>query len=273
METEFITPNGKDPLAVAVPNSRRPTNFWLIIIAALFIIVPFLTWYLTWFGRTLSDEDVARYLADEKNPRHMQHALSQVAERIERHDLQVKKFYPQVIALSKNPIAEIRKETAWVMGQDNSSEDFHQALLSLINDSDPLVRRNAVLQLVRFGDANGRPELRAMLEPFEVKSPISGTIVSLLSQGSTVRAGGLLARIRDASGTVQEFRSPMDGAIEKLSVKEADPVTAGQVIVTLTPDRATVSDALRALAYVGTRDDLPIIDAYANNAANEADLR
>jgi len=273
METEFITPNGKDPLAVAVPNSRRPTNFWLIIIAALFIIVPFLTWYLTWFGRTLSDEDVARYLADEKNPRHMQHALSQVAERIERHDLQVKKFYPQVIALSKNPIAEIRKETAWVMGQDNSSEDFHQALLSLINDSDPLVRRNAVLQLVRFGDANGRPELRAMLEPFEVKSPISGTIVSLLSQGSTVRAGGLLARIRDASGTVQEFRSPMDGAIEKLSVKEADPVTAGQVIVTLTPDRATVSDALRALAYVGTRDDLPIIDAYANNATNEADLR
>ena len=273
METEFITPNGKDFRAARVPSSRRPTNFWLIIIAALFIIVPFLTWYLTWFGRQLSDEDVATYLADEQNPRHLQHALSQVAERIERHDPQVKKFYPQVIALSRNPTAEIRKTTAWVMGQDNSSEEFHQALLGLLNDSEPLVRRNAALQLVRFADASGRPELRAMLEPFEVKSPLSGTIVSLLSQGSKVRAGGLLARIRDVSGTVQEFRSPMDGAIEKLSVKEADPVTAGQPIISLTPDRATVSDALRALAYVGTKDDLALIDAYANDAANEADLR
>src|SRR5436190_21055827 len=233
MDTEFINPNGNDSQAAAVPNSRRSNNFWLIIVAALFIIIPFLTWYLTWFGRTLSDEDVARYLADEKNPRHLQHALSQVAERIERHDPQVKKFYPQVIALSKNPIAEIRKTTAWVMGQDNSSEEFHQALLGLLNDSEPLVRRNAALQLVRFSDGSGRPELRAMLEPFEVKSPLTGTIGSLFSQCSKVRAGGLLARIRDSSGTVQEFRSPMDGAIEKLSVKEADPVTAGQPIISL----------------------------------------
>src|SRR5437879_10477425 len=212
METDFITPNGRDPQAAAISHSRRPTTLWLIIIAALFIIVPLLTWYLTWFGRALSDEDVATYLADEKNPRHLQHALSQVAERIERHDPQTKKFYPQVIALPKNPLAEIRKTTAWVMGQDNSSEEFHQALLGLLNDGEPLVRRNAALQLVRFGDASGRPELRAMLEPFEVKSPLSGTTVSLLSKGSKVRAGGLLARIRDASGTVQEFRSPMDGA-------------------------------------------------------------
>src|SRR5438132_3833663 len=267
-------PNGNNSeVLVAAPPSRQRSTWPLIIIAALFIIVPFLTWYLTWFGRALSDEDVATYLADEKSPRHMQHALSQVAERIERHDPQTKKFYPQVIALSKNPIAEIRKTSAWVMGQDNSSEEFHQALLGLLNDSDPLVRRNAALQLVRFGDASGRPELRAMLEPFEVRSPLSGTVVSLLNPGSKVRAGRLLARIRDASGTVQEFRSPMDGAIEKLSVKEADPVTAGDSILSLTPDRATVSDALRALAYVGTEVDLPIINAFANNAANETGLK
>src|SRR5205807_1084194 len=191
-------PNGNNS-EVPTPPSRQRSSWPLIIIAALFIIVPFLTWYLTWFGRALSDEDVVTYLADEKNPRHLQH--------------------------------------------------------------------------VRFGDASGRPELRAMLEPFEVKSPLSGTIVSLLTKGSKVRAGGLLARIRDASGTVQEFRSPMDGAIEKVSVKEAATVTAGQPIFSLTPDRATVSDALRALAYVGTKDDLPIIDAYANNAANEAGLK
>src|SRR5207244_12477475 len=126
MENEFVNPNGQNAQVTASP--KRYGNWPLIILAALFIIVPFLTWYGTWFGRNLSDEDVARYLADEKNPRHMQHALSQVAERIEHHDPRVEKFYPQVIALSKNPIGEIRKTTAWVMGQDNTSEDFHQAL-------------------------------------------------------------------------------------------------------------------------------------------------
>src|ERR1700730_6764979 len=98
---------------------RRRAPWPLIILAALFIVVPFFTWYGTWFGRELSDEDIAKYLADQNNPRHMQHALSQIAERIERHDSNVKKFYPQVIVLSKTSIGEIRKTTAWVMGQDN----------------------------------------------------------------------------------------------------------------------------------------------------------
>src|SRR6267378_2091162 len=183
--------------AEATPPKPRRASLPLIIVAALFIIVPFLTWYGTWFGRNLSDEDIATYLADEKNPRHIQHALSRVEERIERGDPSAKKFYPQIIALTKSPTGEIRKTTAWVMGQDNKSKEFHQALVSLLSDNDPLVRRNAALQLVRFGDGSGRPELRSMLQSFEVKSPMSGTIVSLLSQGTQIKAGGLLARIRD----------------------------------------------------------------------------
>jgi predicted deacylase len=240
----------------------------LIIVAVLFIVVPFLTWYGTWFGRDLSDADIAAYLADEKNPRHIQHALSRVEEKIERGDPSARRFYPQVIALTKSPTGEIRKTTAWVMGQDNKSAEFQQALISLLGDSEPLVRRNAALQLVRFGDASGRPELRAMLQPFETKSPIAGIVVSVLAQGSKIGAGGLLARIRDASNAVQEFRSPVDGAIGKLAVKEGDAVAAGQTIVWLTPDRASVNDALQALAYVGTKDDLPAIASYAQADAS-----
>lgn len=256
--------NGNDSQSV-VPNrrSRRPSNFWLIIVAALFIIVPFLTWYGTWFGRDLSDDDIAKYLAEDKSPRHIQHALLQIEQRIEKHDPNVKKFYPQVIALTKHPVAEIRKTTAWVMGQDPAAEEFHRALLALLTDSEPLVRRNAALQLVRFGDASGRPELRAMLQPFDIKSPMAGTIVSLLPQGSKIKAGGLLARIRDASNMVSEFRSPLDGAIASLSVKEGEVVTVGQPIATLSPDHATITDALGALAYVGTKDDLPLIAPLA----------
>lgn len=270
-----MNPNGKDSQALAVlPSSRRPSNFWLIIVAALFIIVPFLTWYGTWFGRELSDDDIAKYLADEKSPRHIQHALLQIEQRIEKHDPAVKKFYPQIIALTKNPVPEIRKSIAWVMGQDPTAEEFHRALLPLLTDSEPLVRRNAALQLVRFGDASGRPELRAMLQPFAVKSTIAGTIVSLLPQGSKIKAGGLLARIRDASNAVQEFRSPLDGAIGSLSVKEGEAVALGQPIATLLPDRATITNAVGALAYVGTKDDLPLIEPLAEGkTTSDAEIK
>ena len=263
--------------------SRRPSNIWLIIVASLFIIVPFLTWYFTWFGRSLSDEKIVEYLADEKKPRNIQHALTQIESRMEKNDPAVKKFYPRILELAKSPTGEVRKTVAWVMGQDNTSEDFHRALLELLKDAEPLVRRNAALQLVRFGDAAGRPELRAMLQPFEAKSPIAGTIVSILPVGSELRAGALLARVRVAaspsaspithhpspitsSGDIREFRAPVDGEIASLTVKEGDAVTAGQTIATLKPDQASVRAALRALAYVGTAEDLPFVESLAQTA-------
>ena len=82
--------------------------------------------------KELSDEEIAGYLNDETNARHIQHALSRIEERIEMGDPTVKKFYPQVIALTKSPVGEIRKTTAWVMGQDNSVEEFHRALAGLL---------------------------------------------------------------------------------------------------------------------------------------------
>jgi hypothetical protein len=256
--------------AQPAPTKRRFANPWLIIVAALFIIVPFLTWYTTWFGRTLTDDDIAKYLAEEKNPRHVQHALAQIESRMEKRDTSAKKFYPQVVALAKSPTGEIRKTVAWVMGQDVTSTEFHQGLLSLMTDTEPLVRRNAALQLVRFGDAAGRSELLAMLKPFEAKSVFTGTVVSLLPQGSNIKVGSLVGRVRDSTGVVQEFRSPVPGAISTLSVKEGAVVSTGQTVAFIAPDRATVSDALRALAYVGTKDDLPVIDSCAQaNAGSD----
>ena len=270
-----MNPNGSDSQTVAPkPQLKRRANIWLIVVAALFIIVPFLTWYGTWFGRELSDDDIVKYLADEKNPRHIQHALLQIEARIEKRDPNVRKFYPQVIALTKNPVAEIRKTAAWVMGQDPSAEEFHRALLPLLSDSEPLVRRNAALQLVRFADASGRAELRAMLQPFEVKSTMAGTIVSILPPGTKIKAGGLLARIREASNTVQELRSPLDGAIASVSTKEAEAVTVGQPIAHLALDRSTVVDALRGLAHLGTKEDLSVVEPLARGTTtSDAEIK
>jgi multidrug efflux pump subunit AcrA (membrane-fusion protein) len=91
--------------------------------------------------------------------------------------------------------------------------------------------------------------------------------VSLLSQGTKIKAGGLLARIRDPSNAVQEFRSPLDGSIGVLSVKEGETVTAGQTVALIAPDRATMGDALRALAFVGTMDDLTLIESFSQGTA------
>ena len=301
MENDFVQGNGNTTRAVAVPRSRRPSNIWLIIVAALFIIVPFLTWYLTWFGRSLSDDKIAEYLADDQHPRNIQHALAQIEARMEKSDASVRKFYPRIIELTKNSNTEVRKTVAWVMGQDNTSEDFHRALLSLLSDTEPLVRRNAALQLVRFTgadgkrDGSGRPELRAMLQPFEAKSPIAGTLMSILPVGSEVHAGSLLARIRDNSGNLQEFRAAVDGkiiggpgAIEGVTAnqrtagtsarpaaKEGDTIGANQTIAWLAPDHVTILASLRALAYVGTVEDLPLVDSVSQidsrpEAASEA---
>ena len=57
------------------------------------------------------------------------------------------------------------------MGQDRNYAPFHEALLKLIHDPQPMVRRNAALSLAVFGDPAARPELVAMLRPFTVNAP------------------------------------------------------------------------------------------------------
>ena len=155
-----------DPETRVVNAQRRVRGSGpILILAVLFVAATFLAWYFSWFGREISDADVTKYLADEKNPRHVQHALLQIQQRIERSDPGVKQWYPQLIALSGSPETEFRLTVSWVMGFDNKSQDFHQALLKLVKDEQPIVRRNAALALVRFNDASGREELLTVFQP------------------------------------------------------------------------------------------------------------
>jgi hypothetical protein len=234
-----------------------------MILASLFIIVPFLAWYGTWFGRTLSDEEIGKYLADEGKPRHVQHALSQVVERIKAKDESVKRWYPQIVALSNSPTTEIRQTVAWAMGQDQQSEEFHGALRRLLADREPIVRRNAATGLVRFNDASGRQELLSMLQPYTVTAPYAGTISSVLPEGSSVKMGSLLARIRQGDGQIQEVRSPLAGKINGIAAREGASVMAGDNLLSIAPDVDSIESALVALFYVGERDDLPVINRYA----------
>src|SRR5580693_5489588 len=67
---------------------RMSTRNRLLFFATAWLIVlmPFLFWWNTWFGRHLSDQQLSEFLHDSKKPRHIQQALVQISERILHHD-------------------------------------------------------------------------------------------------------------------------------------------------------------------------------------------
>ncbi len=144
----------------ARPHHRMSTRNRLLffLTAWLIVLMPFLFWWSTWFGRHLSDTQITEYLNDDKHPRHIQHALVQLGERMARQDKGAVRWYPQLLRLASHLVEEVRNTDAWVMGQDTSAAAFHETLLKMLQDSSPMVRGNAALSLVRFGDAaSSRP--------------------------------------------------------------------------------------------------------------------
>jgi len=270
--------NGNHPGVRAVEVRRRaPGSVPILILAALFVTATFLAWYFTWFGRELSDADISQYLADEKNPRHVQHALLQIQERMERGDASARSWYPQLIALSHSQETEFRLTVAWLMGFDNNSPQFHDALLQLLKDAEPIVRRNAALALVRFNDATGREELVTILKPYVVKANATGVIASSLKEGATVARTTLLARISQTDGQeegrIVEIRSPLPGRIEKLLKANGAQVAEGDEVLSLNSDENSVWEALRGLSLIGTAGDAQVIESYANSSEASARVR
>lgn len=258
--------NGNHPeIRVAEVRRRVPGSGPILVLAVLFVAATFLAWYFSWFGRELSDADISKYLADEAKPRHVQHALLQIQQRIERGDIGAKNWYPQLITLSGHPETEFRLTVAWLMGFDNQSQEFHTALLKLLRDPEPIVRRNAALALVRFNDHSGREELVSVLKPYPVKSPADGVIASSLQAGATVARRSLLARIQEADGKVIEIRSPLPGRIKNILKPNGSHVSRDDEVLTLISDEDSVWEALRGLALVGTKDDLQLVQGYVTS--------
>lgn len=261
-----MTENGNNPNQSIVPPAarRRRSSFPILVLAVLFVVATFLTWYFTWFGRTLSDTDITSYLSDEKHPRHVQHALLQVQDRMQNGNRNVRQWYPRLVELAGSPELEYRLTVAWVMGFDNKSQEFHPALLKLLQDPEPIVRRNAALALVRFNDGSGRTELLATLKPFSMNAPVAGTVTSTLNERSPISHGTLLARITRSDNQTIELRSPLTGKIERVLARNGANVGAGEPLLTINSDAESIWEALRGLALIGEETDLPEINRYAN---------
>jgi len=257
-----------------------PRNRFLFFLTAwLIVLMPFLFWWNTWFGRQLSDKQVSEYLQDEKHPRHIQHALVQVGERMGRHDAAATQWYPELSRLATHSVEEVRNTDAWVMGQDTSVSAFHETLLKMLQDSSAMVRGNAALSLVRFGDASGRAQIVALLQPAKIVTAGPGRVTDTDKVGTAIHQGGLIAKIqvdRSAGGPKQdqeisELRSPISGRIRTLSVAPGANVSAGTEIATVDPGDEQVWEALRALYLVGQVDDLPAIRPYQRELREVSD--
>jgi hypothetical protein len=236
----------------------------MVIVAALFVIVPFLSWYGTWFGRELSDEQIETYLNDEEKPRNVQHALNRIVERMEKKDQSVRRWYPKIMSLAGHSIPQIREYAVWAMGHDNTSEEFHSRLREMLADEDAIVRGTAALWLVRFNDASGRPELVRMLTPVTVRAEDGGTVELIVEEeGSPVIRDAPLARIKRDDGQSVEIRAPQASRVETILVTDEGRVEAGAELMVLSPATEQVWEALRALYLVGLMEDVSFIERYA----------
>src|SRR5262249_45247625 len=138
-----VRPHFSSPPASQTSSRLTGRNRLLFFLTAwLIVLMPFLFWWSTWFGRPLSDKQIDEYVSDERHPRHMQHALVQLGERMSRQDPGAKRWYPQIVQLATYRVEEVRNTDAWVMGQDTSSATFHDTLLKMLNDPAITVRGN-----------------------------------------------------------------------------------------------------------------------------------
>src|SRR5579884_2901403 len=241
----------------------RPAWSALVVaLATAAVVIPFLFWRSTWFGSPLSDREMDEYLTHLDQPRRTQHALSQLADRMIRGDRSVERWYPALVQLGHAPIPEIREMAAWAMGQDNRVPEFQHALRDLLQDSNPLVRMNAALALVRFGDASGHAELRQMLLGMTVSAPASGMLRQERGLDDEVGTGALIARVKGAAGSV-EIRSPIPGSLGRWLVEDRSPVRTGQPVAWIRPAPEVVWEALRGMYLIGQPDDLDVIAPYA----------
>src|SRR5262249_9800634 len=157
-----------------------------------------------------------------------------------------------------HPVEEVRNTDAWVMGQDTSGLGFHETLLKMLADPSAMVRGNAALSLVRFGDARGRPQIVALLQPATIRAPLAGPVVDTDKVGPSIHQGGLIAKL-EGDGRITEVRSPISGRIRTLNVTAGSSLEEGTEIATVDPSAEQVWEALRALYLIGQADDLPAI--------------
>jgi hypothetical protein len=258
---------------------RMPARTRLLVffVAWALLSLPYFFWRSSWFGRPLSDSEINQYLHDDAKPRHVQHALVQIGERITRARDRgqspasaAQQWYPDLVRLADYKVEEVRNTDAWLMGHDPSRPEFHDALRKMLDDPSMMVRGNAALSLVTFGDNAGHDQIVAMLKPVTLTAPGAGTASAVAKPGEPIHSGTVVARIENASGGA-DVRSPLSGKIASVAIQRGQQVQAGAPIAVIDPGSDQVWEALRALYLIGTQDDLQLVRSFESKGEELGD--
>lgn len=261
------------------PKKRMPTRTRLMVffVAWALLSLPYFFWRSSWFGRTLSDSEINQYLHDDARPRHIQHALVQIGERMSRardHGRPpasaAAQWYPDMVRLADYKVDEVRNTDAWLMGQDASHPEFRDTLRKMLGDPSMMVRGNAALSLVTFGDNSGHDQIVAMLKPVTITAPMTGEIAAIAKPGDPIHSGTVVVQMEENSG-VAEARAPISGKIASVAVKRGQKVQQGTAVAVINPGSDQVWEALRGLYLIGTKDDLPLVRSFESKGAELGD--
>jgi len=133
------------------------------------------------------------------------------------------------------------------------------------------------LSLVRFGDATGRPQIVALLQPARLTAPGAGHVMDSDRAGTAIHQGGLIAQLKlsDSPQPGQpaqtiEIRTPIPGRIRSVAQTGAK-LAAGAEIAVIDPGSDQIWEALRALFLVGQIDDIPAILPYERDLPEISD--
>jgi biotin-dependent enzyme/HEAT repeat protein len=262
------------------PKKRMPMRTRLIVFVAAWglLSLPYFFWRSSWFGRPLSNDEINEYLHDDARPRHIQHALVQIGERMSRareHGQPpasaVQQWYPELVRLANYKVEEVRNTDAWLMGQDPSRPEFHRALLQMLSDPSMMVRGNAALSLVTFGDSAGHDEIVAMLKPVTIAAPSSGSVSAVANSGEPIHAGTIVATIHDEDRASHDLRAPITGKITSVAVQRGQQLQKGAPLAVINPGSDQVWEALRGLYFIGTKDDLPLVKSFESKGEELGD--
>ena len=243
----------------------------MVLLAVALVAVPGMFWWGTWFGRRLGDAELIERLSGDAKPRHVQHAVHEIARRLDEARPGSDRWCTELVRVSRRDEVEVRVGAAWAMQFDSVRPEFVERLREMVRDPAPTVRRNAATSLARGGDDAGLHVLREMLSTHTVLSPVPGDVTALLAADQPVREGLSVASIRLASGETYEVRAELPGHVVETAVKIGAPIGAGEPLLSVAPSDDHLRNGIAGLALVGRREDVPLVRGWADPRASAAD--
>jgi biotin carboxyl carrier protein len=245
----YITQVGRAAKSLRVlPPKGSPQRLVVVISFAVFltIVFPFSFWFLTWHGWALDPAQVESGFADPVNPGRASQQIMQIAEKLTRGDDSVRRWYPRIQALAKNPDEDLRRNVAWLMGKDASNARFREALRELLRDKAPQVRLEAALSLAEFRDADARDELKGWLSALRISSSAAGRVQMRIDVGDTTKPNTVVARIGEMDVEARVF-----GTVRQVLAKDGENVSPGDALVAVELPVARKEEVRRALRLLG----------------------